>query len=235
MRHTAALISAVLALGSWIVLCLVVQPSRIEERLRLETERVLAAGDLEDIRSIVNGRNVALEGQVASPTVLAEAERLVTGVAGIRTVDNRLAGHEVAEVALPTHLEIRVGPAGVSLRGTVPNKALRLEVLEQTRQLFDIDRVDERLAVDAEVEDGAALAGAAGVIRALAGAGEDVEAILGGDNVRLSGTVASGKVRQRIEEQTRAAAPRARLFFSLITVGTSVRDTPAEQRRAGGI
>ncbi len=234
MWRTAALIGALLALGSWIALCLVAQPPRIEEALRLETERVLAEAGLGDVRAVVSGRDAALEGLVASPVVLAEAELLVAGVAGVRTVDSRLVVREVAE-AVPDYLEISVRAGAVSLRGTVPNEALRRELVDRARQLFGIDRVDERLVVDAAVSGGAALDGAAGVVSALAGAGEGVRARLKGDSLRLSGTVESVEVRRRTEQQARAAAPRVRLFFSALEVSKGrAGGAQTEHRGAGG-
>ncbi len=218
MWRSAALIGAVLALGSWIVLCLVAQPTHIEQTLRLETERVLAAAGLGDVRAVVSGRDAALEGLVASPAVFAEAERLIAGVAGIRAVDNRLTVRDLAKEVAPTYLEIRVAATGVSLRGAVPSEALRLEVVESARQVFGSDRVDEQLTVDAAVEDGAAVAVAADVVRALAEAADGVRVRLKGDSLRLSGTVASARERRRIERQARAAAPGVRLFFSALVV-----------------
>ncbi len=230
MWHTAALIGALLALGSWIALCLVAQPLRIEEGLRLETERVLAEADLVDVRITVSGRGAALEGLVASPAVLAEAERLVAGVAGIRGVDNRLTLRDEASEPVPTYLEISVRPGGLSLRGAVPTEELRLEVVEQARRHFGVDRVEEELTVDATVQEGAALAAAAGVVSALAEAGDGVRARLKGDSLRLSGTVATLEARRLIEQRARAAAPGVRLFFSALTVSSGgAGDAPAER------
>ena len=227
MLQTAALIGAVLALAGWIVFCLAVQPPRIEEGLQLTTERALATAGLGDVRAVVTGRDAKLEGLVASANVLAEAELLVAGVPGVRTVDNLLTVREaveVAEVPPADHLEISVGANGLSLRGAVPNEALRREVLERARQLFGADRVNEQLTVDATVADGAALAGAADVISAFAGAEEGVRARLSGDSLRLSGTVASVEARHRIEQQARAAAPGVRLFFSALEVSADGPD-----------
>ena len=224
MARTAALISAVLALGGSIVFCLAVLPPRIEEELQLATERALATAGLGDVRAVVSGRDAKLEGQVASGTLLVEAEMLVAGVVGVRVVDNLLAVREVAAAPPTDHLEISVGANGVSLRGAVPNETLRREVLDRARRLFGDDRVDEELTVDATVADGAALAGAAGVIGAFVGAGEGVRARLSGDSLRLSGTVASVEARRRIEQQARAAAPDVRLFFSALEVSAGRPD-----------
>ncbi len=222
MWHTAALIGAVLALGGWIAFCLVLQPPRIEETLQLGAERALATTDLGDVRVAVSGRDATLEGLAVSPAALAEAELLVAGVAGVRAVDNLLAVREAEPVPV-THLEIRVGTAGLSLIGAVPSEALRLEVVDRARQLFGDDRVDARLIVDAAVPDGAALAAAASVLSAVAEAG-GVRARLAGDSLRLSGTVASVEQRRRIEQQARAAAPGVRLFFSALAVNAGGPD-----------
>ncbi len=235
MLRTAAVIGAVLALGAWIVFCLAVQPPRIEEELQLETERALATAGLGGVRAVVSGRDAKLEGLVASAAVLAEAERLVAGIAGVRTVDNLLTVREAVETEPATYLEISVGAHGVSLRGAVPSEALRRQVSGRAQQLFGVDRVDERLRVDATVQGGAALASAADVISALAEVGEGVRARLKGDSLRLSGTVASTDVRRRIERQARTAAPGVRLFFSALEVSEGrAGGAPTELRRAEG-
>ncbi len=216
MWHKAALIGAVFALLTWIAICLVAQPARIEEGLSREAEIVLKDAALEDLQATVAGRDVTLEGEVESPAVYARAERLVAGVAGIRTVDNRLTVREKTEAPAPIYLEIRLEAGGVSLRGTVPSEELRLAVEESARQTFS--RVDERLTVDATVPNGAAVAAAAGVVRALAGAGDGVRVRLQGDSLRLSGTVASAEERRRVEDSARAATSGVRLFFSALSV-----------------
>ena len=218
MWRTAALIGAALALAAWIVWCLGTQPPRIEETLRVEAERALAAADLADVRAAVNGRDAALEGLVASADSREEAELQVARLPGIRRVDNRLLVRARPVPVPKTYLEISTRPDGLALRGTVPNEALRLEVVERARQLFGEDRVDDRLAVDATLNQGAALAGAAGAVSALAEAGAGVRARLEGDSLRLSGTVVSEAARRRIESRARAAVPGVRLFFSALMV-----------------
>ncbi len=227
MWHSAAFIGALFALASWIALCLVAQPLRIEESLSLETERVLAEAGLEDVRAALSGRDARLEGVVASDAVSAEARRLVGDVAGVRTVKNLLTVREVVkavETAPVTYLEISVLSAGVSLRGVVPSEALRREVVERARQLFGSDRVDEQLTVDAAVAGGAAMASAAAVLGALAGSGEGVRARLKGDSLRLSGTIVSVEARRRVEQEARAAAPGVRLFFSALAVSEGANE-----------
>ncbi len=218
MWHSTALTATVLALASWIVLCLLAQPPRIEEALRHEAARALEAAGLRDVRPVFSGRDAALEGLVATPARLAEAERAVAGVSGVRAVENHLTVREdSAESSLP-FLEIRTGPDGVTLRGSVPNEALRLELLDRARQTFGTERVDEQLVVDALVEEGAAMAGAAEVAAALAEAGDGVKVRLRGDSLRLSGEVASAEVRRRLEDRVRVAVPESRLFFSSLRV-----------------
>ncbi len=222
MWRTAALIAAVLALASWIVLCLVVQPPRIEAALGVEVERALAAVELDDVRAVVDGRDAALEGLVASPDQKAEAERSIAGAPGLRAVDNRLMVREVAVATEDTtYLEIRTSPGGVSLSGGVPSEARRLEIVDRARQIYGADRVKEQLVVDSAAPDGAAFAAAADVVQALAevaGAEQGVRARLRADSLRLSGTVPSEQTRRRVEEQTRAAASGLRLFFSALAV-----------------
>ncbi len=220
MWRQAALIGAVFALVTWMAYCLVVQPPRIEGALRHETERVLTEASLGDVRATVDGRDVVLDGQVATPALLAEAERLLARVVGIRGVDNRLTVHVAPEAPAPTYLEIRVGVDGVSLRGAVPNGELLQAVVDSARQTFG-DRVDQRLAIDAAVPTGAAVAAAASVVRALARSPDGVRVRLKGDSLRLSGTVASVEERRRVEDLARAATPGVRLFFSALRVGGS--------------
>ncbi len=219
MWHSTALTAAVLALASWIVLCLVAQPPRIEEALRLEATRALADAHLPDVRAVFSGRDATLEGLVATPALIAEAESAVSAVAGVRVVASQLTVREIADEAIPSYFEIRTRPGGVTLRGTVPSDERRLEVLERARQAYGLEAVEERLAVDAAVEDGAALAGAPGVIDALASVGDEVKVRLRGDSLRLSGTVADAESRRRIEDRVRAAVPEVRLFFSALRAG----------------
>ena len=169
-----------------------------------------------------------LVGVVDSDASRSQAERVVTGVAGVLSVTNRLEVPASELAPLPPHLEIRSQPEGVTLRGTLPTEARREELLARARELYGADRVDARLAVDPGVADGAAVAGAGDVLAVLAGHRQAVEARLDGDGLRLSGTVSSAEARKRIEEQAQAAAPRVRLFFSALAVAT-----PAQ--RAGPI
>lgn len=234
MWRSAALIGALLALASWITLCLVAQPSRIEETLRLEVEQVLAGADLGDVRPTVDGRDVRLEGVVASQDASEEAERWVTGVAGVRVVDNLLKAREavvMVQEAPLTYLEISILENGIRLRGPVPSEALLREVADRARLLFGLERVDDQLTVDPTVEDGAAMTSAAAVLSALAEVEQGVQARLKGESLRLSGTVANVESRRQVEQRMRAAAPRVRLFFSTLTVREDATDEP----ESGGI
>ncbi len=218
MWHKAALVGAMFALLTWIAFSLVAQPPRIQEELWAETERVLVDAGLGKVQGSVSGRNVALEGQVATPAEAARAERLIADIAGIRAVDNRLQVRDEPAAPPPTFLEIRVEAGGVNLQGGAPNEALRLAVVESAREAFGNDRVFERLTVDAAIADGAAMAAAAGIVRALAGVRDGVKVRLKGDGLRLSGTVSSVEERRRVEEQARKATPGVRLFFSALMV-----------------
>ncbi len=229
MWYSTALTAAVLALASWIVHCLVAEPPRIEEALRAEAVQALeAAGLQEDVRPVFSGRDAALEGLVASPAQMAEAERAVAAVAGVRTVINRIRMRQPTGQPPPSFLEIRTRPGGVTLLGAVPNEARRLEILGRAREVFGADRVEERVTVDAAVEDGVALAGAADVVAALAEAGEGVKIRLRGDRLRISGTAANAETLRRIEDRVRGAVPERRLFFSTLRVrpdpGQGARD-----------
>lgn len=218
MWHKAALVGAMFALVTWIAFSLVAQPPRIQEKLRIETERVLVDAGLGNIQASVRGRNAILEGQVAAPVEAARAEGLIVDIAGIRVVDNRLQVREDSVAPPPTYLEIRVEAGGVNLLGGVPNEGLRLAVLESALEVFGSERVIEQLTVDAAIPDGAAMAAAAGIVRALADVRDGVKVRLKGDGLRLSGTVASAEERRRVEEQARKATPGVRLFFSALTV-----------------
>ncbi len=218
MWQSTALIAAVLALASWIVICLAREAPRIEGALYLEATRALEAAGLPEVQPKLRGRDVTLQGLVSTPSHIAGAERAIAGVAGVRVIRSQLEVRELP-VAPPAYLEIRTEPGGVALSGGVPSEARRLEVLERARQIFGADRVDEQLTVNAAVEDGVALTAAAGVVAALADAGDGVKVRLRGDRLRLSGTVASAEARRRLEDRLRAAVPERRLFFSTLRAG----------------
>lgn len=227
MGRATALIAAVAALVLWFAFCLYRQPPRIENALRGEAVHALAVAGLSAVRPEVDGRDVVLAGTVASADSRLQAESVVAGVAGVVAVENRLAVVVAEPEPTLPFLEIRSRPEGVSLRGSVPSESRREELLARARELYGAERVDDRVAVDAAVADGAALAGAAKLLAVLAGTRQQLEARLDGDSLRLSGTVSSLEAKRRLEEQAQAAAPLVRLFFSTLEVAA-----PRQEPRA---
>lgn len=220
MGRRTALIAAVAALALWLGFCLFAHPPKIEAALRSEASQALVAAGLTGVRADFDGRDAVLAGTVASPDLATRAQRLVAGVEGVLTVTDRLQVVEAPEPEpepLPTYLEIRARPSGVTLRGPVESETLRRELVARARELYGEERVEALLEVDA-ARAGAAQASAAQVLGVLARSGQTVEARLEGDSLRLSGTVDSPEARRQIEARARAAAPRIRLFFSTVTV-----------------
>ncbi len=218
MGRRTALIAAVAALALWLGFCLFAHPPKIEAALRSEASQALVAAGLTGVQADFDGRDAVLAGTVASPDLATRAQRLVAGVEGVLTVTDRLQVVEAPEPEpLPTYLEIRARPSGVTLRGPVVSETLRRELVARARELYGEERVEALLEVDA-ARAGAAQASAAQVLGVLARSGQTVEARLEGDSLRLSGTVDSPEARRQIEARARAAAPRIRLFFSTVTV-----------------
>jgi hyperosmotically inducible protein len=70
-------------------------PDRVQERLEKEVRHELVMlrfyGVFDNLEFKVDGRRVTLLGQVTSPTLKTEAERVVKGIEGVESVDNQIA------------------------------------------------------------------------------------------------------------------------------------------------
>ena len=69
-------------------------PDRVQERLEKEVRHELVMlrfyGVFDNLEFKVDGRRVTLLGQVTSPTLKTEAERVVKGIEGVESVDNQI-------------------------------------------------------------------------------------------------------------------------------------------------
>ncbi|MEM7352449.1 MAG: BON domain-containing protein [Acidobacteriota bacterium] len=236
MWRSRALPLTLVALVLWIGFCLMYYPPRIQASLLASSHQTLAASGLSEIRLRVEGRSAILEGDVTSPEQSREAERLVRGLRGLRTVENRLrqVDPEPAE-PLPAHLELRSRPEGLVLRGPVPSEATKDELLVLAAELVGADRVDHHLVVDPDAEESAALISAAAVLRTLVDSEPGITVRFHGNSLRLAGTLSSDETRRQVDERFRDAAEDVRAIFSLLRVASDeAQEEPPKTDSEGG-
>ncbi len=227
----AALASTVGVTILWIVFCLYHHAPKIEAAVLREAAAAVAVAGVSDVRLEVDGRGIVLEGAVTSTELRDEVARVVRQADGVVRVENRLRSSVVPDPEpVPPFLEIRSHPGGVTLRGPVATSAQRDELLRQAIDLFGVERVDDRLVIDATADYGTATASAARLLNTISQETPGIRVRLQGDSLRLSGTVASVEDRRRIEQQAQAAMGAARLFFSTVTVG-ELPDSPIGQAK----
>ncbi|MGI9328134.1 MAG: BON domain-containing protein [Pseudomonadales bacterium] len=104
MVRALIVIVGLASLGLLIWFCVDQQVPRIEGDLRKRATAVLVEGGFADIIVTADGRDLRLNGTVASEAARAEARRLLRKVNGIRAVDNQLRVLELVELGQPEPL-----------------------------------------------------------------------------------------------------------------------------------
>jgi outer membrane protein OmpA-like peptidoglycan-associated protein len=171
-----------------------------------QIQAALAAVGFGDLTVAIEGDMATVSGTVPDEESLSAAALAILGVPGVAQLDNRLEiGSIVASSDLETalaaaltadefaYVRVEVQNRLAILQGSVPTVEARSQVIAAAREIEGIDKIDNRLAVDADLPIGPTLPpeqleAAAGA--ALAGAGiQTVATSVEGRRAVLDGTV----------------------------------------------
>ena len=166
----------------------------------------LVAAGFDNLSVAVDGDKAVVGGIVGDEESLSAAALTVLNVPGVAQLDNRLeigtvvAAADVLEaltVALAAdefaYVSVEAGNRVAVLKGTVPTEQARSEAVAVALKVQGIDKIDNRLTVDANLPIGPALPPdqlEAAAVTALTGAGiQTVTATIEGRRAMLDGTV----------------------------------------------
>ncbi len=211
------------ALALLCLLCLWCHAPAIEETIRAGSGEALAAMNLPDAKAVVSGRDVTLQGLVATDADRDRAEAAVRELDGVRTVFNRL---EIASAAPATSvtassasseagtLDAMAKALGfqtrgdrISLTGLVPSEDRRSGLVADAVASWGEENVEDRLTVDADADASGWPLSFAGLMGALKSRGLDIDLSLLGNKLSVKGNLLSELTRDRLLGALRAALP----------------------------
>ena len=185
------LLLGALLLALLLILCTCNGSNRIQTDLRERGAFALGEGGYDASFLTVDGRDATLSGVVTSAAAQGEMVDLVSGVRGMRIVNDNLRV-EAAVPAEPADLVFSTFNGEVNLSGTVPEEA-RADLLEAATSLYGNDVVD-----NLTVSPDAATPWLGGVLDTLPQLGEatnDVELRIQDDGLTLAGSAISEEAK----------------------------------------
>ena len=218
-------------------LCIRHHAPAIEADIQSRASGALAEAGLATVAANVDGRDVVLEGTVATEALSLQAEEAARQVAGVGRIDNRLrisgtadaagatsspaiepsaaaepSGSEPtgAAAAVASMLDLTTTARGITLSGLVPDEATRSRWVSTAEAAFGEGRVLDRLEIDAASQPIDA-SSAEPLLSALAAAQAGVRASVDPSRIRLTGTVGSEDFKQAAETEVRNALPSAEI------------------------
>jgi outer membrane protein OmpA-like peptidoglycan-associated protein len=205
-----------LALAILLVLCPQVRGPAIEADILERTQAAVTSAGFAGARVVVDGRDVTLQGTVASTEQRGEAGQAAAAVRGVRVVDNQLAtGAARVGVGLPASLEATVRGMRVALRGRVPNADILATLLRDARDVFGDLSVSGDLSVDGALDGRAWPTSFTDIFEAFHGRGAEIDLSARDGLVVVEGTVLSELEIERITGALRTALPDTELDIRL--------------------
>ncbi len=216
------------ALALLCLLCLWCHAPAIEETIRAGSGEALAAMNLPDAKAVVSGRDVTLQGLVATDAERDQAEAEVRQLEGVRTVFNRLeiasaasaaasgaaSGAAVAASSEAGTLDKMARALGfqtrgdrISLTGLVPSEDRRSGLVADAVATWGEGNVEDGLTVDGDADASGWPLSFAGLMGALKSRGLDVDLSLLGNKLSVKGNLLSELTRDRLLGALRAALP----------------------------
>jgi outer membrane protein OmpA-like peptidoglycan-associated protein len=205
-----------LALAILLVLCPQVRGPAIEADILERTQAAMASAGFVGAHVEVDGRDVILDGTVASAVQRDEAGRTAAAVRGVRVVDNRLTtGIAGAGAGLPTSLDATVRGMRLAIRGRVPSLDILSALTHDARDVFGDLSVSSDLTVDGSLDASAWPTSFTDIFEAFHGRGAEVDLSARDGLVVVEGTVLSELEVDRITGALRTALPDTELDIQL--------------------
>lgn len=188
----------------------------VEERLRSQASTALKVSGLDDSILRIDGCAVTLSGSVETEEQLERAEVSVAAISGICTLANRLVveGSD-SRLDLAT---IRLSTVGdvVTISGAVPSRRFQAVLVAAARERWGADSVVDQISIEPDVDTGGWPVSFVGVLNALHGLGQDLDVVIGGGRIQVTGSVLSPLQRARVVGAVTSALPGIELIDRII-------------------
>ncbi|NNC63896.1 MAG: OmpA family protein [Gammaproteobacteria bacterium] len=236
--HVAVLAAIAFAVISWFNLDTGAGSIQSDLRARAQQEISAVLEDTDEIQIEADGRDLILTGTVSSESLRAEAQSRVSGLWGVRAVNNLVEVAETVEpapssfplMAVPYELVVSLTSAGTVLDGLVRDEATRAALLTIAAGRAVDGGVRDMLEVEPDTRPhwSAATQEIMQAIVAL----QEVEARFVDQEISIKGRARSPEERNRALAAIRSAVPYGVILQTDLTVPLSTAAERCEQRFA---